>query len=524
MYTLQLIPLNQYEFMSGTSMATPGVAGASALLYQRYKQLNSNNNPPSALIKNIICNGAEDLGNPGPDFRYGFGRINALTAVRILEDNRYAMNTVATGAFNDVNITVPAGAVRLRAMLTWNDPAAAANSNPSLVNNLDLSVINGATTTLPWILDKAVPGANATKGVDNISNIEQVTVTNPPAGSYTLKVNGTAVATGPNQSYSLTWIIDQQYIEVLYPNGGEKLSPGSSQTITWDNAGITATQTVEYSLNNGGSWTTISNAVPAATTRLVWTVPAGANTSTALVRISSGAVTDNSDATFTIIGTPSSLLVGPAGCTGGEVSLSWAAVTNATHYDIYRLDATTGAFVLFASDITATAYTATGLTPGSTIWFAHVAKNNTTGTISERSIAVAAVVSTAGGGLGAIGTISGQTTICGAVANIVYTLPAVTGASSYTWTSPPNTLIVSGQGTRTISVNYFSSSTSGNVSVFASAGACVTSTVSLAITVNADVSAPTCRWRSNSNYLPAKPNTNFNCNSNGTCRAYCNLV
>ena len=93
-------------------------------------------------------------------------------------------------------------------MLTWNDPAGALNADPALVNDLDLSVISGATTTLPWIMDKNNPSFNATRGVDTYSNIEQITIDNPAAGSYTLKVNGTAVAVGPNQQYSLTWIIN----------------------------------------------------------------------------------------------------------------------------------------------------------------------------------------------------------------------------------------------------------------------------------------------------------------------------
>ena len=481
-------PLNNYATMSGTSMATPGVAGASALLYQRYKQLNGNAVPSSALIKNIICNAATDLGNPAPDYRYGFGRIDALTAVRILENNRYVLNTVATGGSNDVTVTVSAGAVRLRAMLTWNDPAAAANANPSLVNNLDLSVINGAATTLPWVLDKDNPFNNATRAIDNISNIEQVTIDNPAAGSYTLRVNGTAVPTGPNQPYSLTWIIEQTNIEVLYPVGGETLSPGAVETITWNNAGVTTNQTVEYSLNNGGNWTTISSSVAATATRLSWTVPS-VNTATALIRITSGAITDVSDATFTIFGMPTGFGLGAAGCNAGEVPFIWMAVTNATEYDIYRLNTTTAQFEIFAPNLTGTSYTATGLTPGASMWFALVAKNSGTGAISPRSNAFNAIVS-AGSSLSPIGTITGQTIICGNLQNVQYSVPVVTGATTYTWTSPPNTTIASGQGTNTILVNYFAGSTNGNVTVFASAGSCQTSTATLAITVSSGSVAP----------------------------------
>ena len=39
-------------------------------------------------------------------------------------------------------------------------------------------------------------------------------------------------------------------------------------------------------------------------------------------------------------------------------------------------------------DVTGTSYTATGLTPGASMWFTIRAKNNTTGAVSERANAV----------------------------------------------------------------------------------------------------------------------------------------
>lgn len=483
-------PLNTYGTISGTSMSTPGAAGTVTLLVQAYKQLNGGITPPSSLIKNIVCNTAKDLGNPGPDYKFGFGCINALQAVRILEQNRYIVNTISTTDIHTNTIIVPSGAARLRVMITWNDPAATANSNPALVNNLDLSVSNGTTTTLPWKLDPVNPGNNATRGIDNISNIEQVTIDNPPPGNYNLIVSGTSVPVGPQQ-YSLTWSIDQPYIEVIYPNGAESFNPGSSETITWDNAGITGNQTVEYSLNNGTSWTTISSTVPATTTRLAWTVPS-ANTSTALVRISNGTITDVSDINFKILGTTLGLsTTAGAGCNSGEISFVWNAVTNATHYDLFRLDNTTGNFVILAANRTGTSYTATGLTPGASMWFTIVAKNNITNAISERANAINATVSNGGGGLGVIGSITGQTAVCGTVSNVPYTTTSVTGATSYTWTAPPGANIASGQGTNSITINYLAGGSNGNVSVFASNSSCQTSTTTLAITVSsASIAAP----------------------------------
>ncbi|MBL7700838.1 MAG: S8 family serine peptidase [Ferruginibacter sp.] len=475
-------PLNTYGTISGTSMSTPGITGTVALLAQRYKQLNSNILPPSSLIKNIACNTAQDLGTTGPDYRFGFGRVNALAAVKILEQNRYALNTITTGNTNDITITVPAGASRLRVMLTWNDPAAAANSAFALVNNLDLRVIEGANTTLPWILNPSSPATPAIQADDNISNIEQVTINNPAAGTYTLRVIGEAVTTGPSQQYALTWDINQPYIEVIYPNGAETFNPSGSQVITWDNSGVTGNQTVEYSLNGGSTWTTISSTVPANTTRLSWSVPA-ANTSTALIRVSSGSLTDVSDATFKILGTPTGFTGSGISCAAGEVIFNWTAVANATHYDIMRLNTTTGNFETLATNITGTNYTATGLTPNLSMWFHLRAKNNTTGAEGERSNAINVTVSNGGGGLPTPGAITGQNAVCGTPSNVPYTIASVPGATTYTWSVPPGANIAGGQGTVSITVNYPGGSSSGNVSVTAGNGTCTTSPSVLPVTV-----------------------------------------
>lgn len=471
-----------YATISGTSMATPGVSGSVALLVERFKQLNNNNLPPSALIKSAVLNTAQDLGNAGPDYRFGYGRIDALEAVRVLEDNRYAVNTIANGALNELTITVPPNTVRLNVMLNWNDPAGAPNANPALVNNLDLTVSNSSSNYLPWVLDKNNPAASATTGVDNVSNVEQVTIYNPPAGTYQIKVAGTSVATGTNQQYAVSWTVDQPRVEIIYPNGTETFSPGSSEVITWNQMGATGTQTLEYSVDNGATWNLIANNIASTATRFTWSVPLGLNTAQAIIRITNGALTDQSDANFRILGIVTGFSGNGTSCAAGEINFSWTAVTGATHYDIYRLNQTSGEYVIFAGDITSTSYTATGLTAGQSSWFVICARSTTTNAQSQRTTAIAVTASSGGGNMGALGAITGETTICG-TGQVTYSIGAVSGATGYVWSVPLGAAILSGQGTNQITVTFASGSQSGNVTVYATNSNCQTPSVQLAVAV-----------------------------------------
>ena len=64
-----------YEHMSGTSMATPHVAGAVALILEANPYLDHHG------VKDILMNTALDLGPDGFDNQFGMGRVNAYEAV-----------------------------------------------------------------------------------------------------------------------------------------------------------------------------------------------------------------------------------------------------------------------------------------------------------------------------------------------------------------------------------------------------------------------------------------------------------
>jgi hypothetical protein len=68
-------PVTGYNALAGTSQAAPHVAGLAALILARNSTLTNDQ------VANIIQNTAEDLGSPGRDDLFGYGRINAGAAV-----------------------------------------------------------------------------------------------------------------------------------------------------------------------------------------------------------------------------------------------------------------------------------------------------------------------------------------------------------------------------------------------------------------------------------------------------------
>ncbi|HWO18640.1 MAG TPA: lamin tail domain-containing protein [Kofleriaceae bacterium] len=89
-------------------------------------------------------------------------------------------------------------------------------------------------------------------------------------------------------------------VTMTAPNGSESFTGGTSQVIAWSSAGVASVR-LEYTLDDGGTWTLITSSTSAAAGTFAWTVPASAS-SLCRVRISdlASAATDTSDGTFAI--------------------------------------------------------------------------------------------------------------------------------------------------------------------------------------------------------------------------------
>ena len=359
-------PNNTYGQDWGTSMASPTVTGTIALIEQRYRQLFGVD-APAVLLKALTCNTATDIGNPGPDYKYGFGRISGLAAVKSLEAGQYSFGSLSNGGSATVPITVPAGMAQLKVMLCWIDYPAAPFTANALVNDLDLTVTDPSSTVHhPLVLnpDPAHVTDNAVEGVDNLNNIEQVVINSPAGGVFNIHIAGSSVPEGP-QSYVLVHQFVPASVQVLYPYGGETILPLTDEYVRWEaNDGGANPFTLEYSNDNGATWATVNNNIPATARVFHWITP-NFNTTQARIRITRNGtgVSGMSPFPFTMLNTTSVTATNPC---QGYAQLTWSPVGGATGYEIMRL---TGDTMSVTGSTTGTSYLAGNLNRDSSYWF-----------------------------------------------------------------------------------------------------------------------------------------------------------
>lgn len=206
--------------MTGTSMASPAVAGAATLVRQYYADgyyptgtavLANSMTPSSALVKATLLNSCVDMtGISGyPSNQEGWGRVlldNALyfagnLSKLIAYDVRNA-NGFTTGQSTQYQFSTNSANAPLKITLVWTEPPAAVNANPAYINNLNLTV----TDPLGTVYRGNVFASNqsTTGGTSDIrNNVEMVLRTSPVVGQWTVTVDAPTVNAANKQGYAL---------------------------------------------------------------------------------------------------------------------------------------------------------------------------------------------------------------------------------------------------------------------------------------------------------------------------------
>jgi len=340
---------------SGTSMATPNAAGSSTLLVQLYSREFSGQRMRSSMLKALLIHTADDVGRPGPDYQYGWGYLNVKAAADVILAHKASLaapkmvdDSISNASKTKTYSYKWDGSSSLRATLCWTDPAgtaqtAADSRTPNLKHNLDLKITapDGTTIYQPYTMPfvgtwtQASMTLNATKGKNNVDNVERVDLPTPTQiGTYTVTVSLDGTLTTSTQAFSLV-VTGASSVEanppptvsLTSPLNGAAVLPGQSVTLTATAADMATGGRVgsvtQVEFLNGTTVISTDTTSPYSAT---WT-PASAGTYllTARATDSEGAVTTSSQVEFSVLsgdGTPSISSFSPAsGAAGASVTI-----------------------------------------------------------------------------------------------------------------------------------------------------------------------------------------------------------
>lgn len=246
-----------YRTMSGTSMATPLAAGSAAVARQWCREALGVDAPGQALLRALLLLGSQsiypgqfgegvnrEIPSPAPNGAEGFGLLSLPRAFAAAHTETF--DSGETGFVRDFPVEVTAEGT-LRAVLTWVDYPAQLYAARTLVNDLDLELLDadGAVVAYP----------NGLAGPDRVNVAERIEAKVVP-GTYTLRVRGHAVPFPGGPVALVCSVPDAAPTPFIAHDPIERLAPGEAvelQAALLNPAAEGDVPTLETS-SNGVTW------------------------------------------------------------------------------------------------------------------------------------------------------------------------------------------------------------------------------------------------------------------------------
>ncbi len=203
-----------YVSFSGTSMASPSVAGVAALLMDASPahreqpaltraRLMASAVKPDAWLDAPARFPADNTSGPGTlQAQYGLGKVSARTSA--LNRDRPdgwtsggATSALSNGEYAYQDIRVPENTSRLDLVMTWDEPPTD-TLGEAVINDLDLWLDRGG--------DCGDGDCGEHSSTSRKDNVEWIIVRNPPPGVYRAKVVPNRVYTAPPRA-ALAWTV-----------------------------------------------------------------------------------------------------------------------------------------------------------------------------------------------------------------------------------------------------------------------------------------------------------------------------
>lgn len=249
-----------YSTLSGTSMASPNVAGSLALI-QQHSKATTGGYLRSSTLKGLVLHTADDAGLEGCDCNFGWGLLNTKKAVDVITQNNFSslVKELVLNNGQSYSTTVSASGIEdLKVSISWTDPAGNISNilndpTPRLIRDLDVRVIKNGVTYFPWVMTGVDTNAKADNNKDPF---ERIDVPNP-IGEYTIVVTHKGTLSD-SQNFSLVVTGLQTNTNCVLSTPQNITVPSindNSANVSWSFV-QGATYSLDYRVQ-GGSWTNL---------------------------------------------------------------------------------------------------------------------------------------------------------------------------------------------------------------------------------------------------------------------------
>ena len=263
-----------YGQWNGTSFSSPLVAGVGALM------LSANPALTPAKVDSILYTTAKDIGDPGRDIYYGYGRVDAAAAVAAAVAARPVVDTTAPVAsianpvagasvsgVTNVDVTASDNVGVAYVQLKVNGTVVATDNTAPYTFSWDTKGAQNGNTNLEAVAFDAA-GNSASSGVVavNVSNYvapvitdttaPALTITNPTAGVVSGNVTVSTSASDDSGAAGISQTLYVDGVKVAYGTGSTLSYNWNTRKTTTGAHSITAVAT-----DKAGNTTTVSVAV-----------------------------------------------------------------------------------------------------------------------------------------------------------------------------------------------------------------------------------------------------------------------
>lgn len=252
-------------------------------------------------------------------------RDHSNSCMTDISDNLFTI----TPATSSITVSSPNGGevwyVGQNKTITWTA------NNTTDYYNIDYSTDNGSTWT------------SLTSSYYTVSGTYSWTIPNTPSTNCLVKVtdaNNTPVTDVSNSVFTIA----EPFITVVSPNGGESLGSCDSEYINFQCGGTSSYYKIEYSVDNGSNWTTITSSFYSTSSNpsYLWSTIPNNDSGNCLIRITDkndASILDQSDAVFTIVPNEDIIVTSPNGGESWEVGstnqITWVSAPSSDRYSVY---------------------------------------------------------------------------------------------------------------------------------------------------------------------------------------------